>query len=251
MIKVIIANDNDILYKNLSTIALQYKGKIETIKVPLDKLNSFICQIKAKNLIVFDTISPVTFGSNVLKNALNRIDKENIIILVVDFNNLTNTINQKKNKFFHNKKQTNLSLFDTIISIIVDSLKDTSELEKQIDSILWKLGFNSYFKGTIYIKDCILLAYSNNDLLHDMSKLVLKVSEKNNVFNDKIVRSAMDKCLNHILDYLDNKRLYEIFGDNYDGRKISLKYFIDLCIHHLKNQRYCCFNDKKGTTSLK
>ena len=36
-VKVIIANNNDILYSNLSNLVLQHESKIEIIKVPLDK----------------------------------------------------------------------------------------------------------------------------------------------------------------------------------------------------------------------
>lgn len=50
----------------------------------------------------------------------------------------------------------------------------------------------------------------------------------------------MDKSLNNMLDNTDNQIIYEIFEDDYDGRKISLKYFIDLCIRFLEKQRYCC-----------
>ena len=45
----------------------------------------------------------------------------------------------------------------------------------------------------------------------------------------------MDKSLNNMLDNTDIKVIYEIFED-YDGRKISLKYFIDLCIVFWKNK---------------
>lgn len=242
MIKVIIANNNDILYNSLSNIALQYETKIEIVNVPLDKLNSFICRIKPKeNLIILDSITSVTFCSNVLKNALNRIDKENIIILVIDSKNITSIINREKTNSFFRKTHTDFSLFDAV-KIVADSLKDTLELEKNIDSILWKLGFTSYFKGTIYLRDAILLAYNDNELLQDMSTLVIKVAEKNNVLNDKVVRSAMDKSLNNMLDYIDNNVIYDIFRDDYDGRKISLKYFIDLCIRYLEKQRYCCLD---------
>ena len=41
-VKVIIANNNDILYSNLSNLVLQHESKIEIIKVPLDKLYSVI-----------------------------------------------------------------------------------------------------------------------------------------------------------------------------------------------------------------
>lgn len=43
-----------------------------------------------------------------------------------------------------------------------------------------------------------------------------------------------------MLDNTDKQIIYEIFEDDYDGRKISLKYFIDLCISFLEKQRYCC-----------
>ena len=72
--------------------------------------------------------------------------------------------------------------------------------------------------------------------------LVKKVAEKNEISNDKVVRSDIDKLLNNVLDLLDIKIIYDIFGDEYDGRKISLRYFIDLCIRYLENQRYCCLN---------
>ena len=45
MIKVIIANNNDILYNSLSNMALKNDLNIEITNVPMDRLNSFICQI--------------------------------------------------------------------------------------------------------------------------------------------------------------------------------------------------------------
>ncbi len=87
------------------------------------------------------------------------------------------------------------------------------------------------------MKDAILLAYSVKSLLLDMNELIIKVAEKNEVMNYKVVRSAMDKSLNTMLDNTDIKVIYEIFNEDYDGRKISLKYFIDLCIRFLEKQR--------------
>ena len=50
----------------------------------------------------------------------------------------------------------------------------------------------------------------------------------------------MDKSLNNMLNYTDQKIIYGIFQDDYDGRKISLKYFIDLCVHYLEKQIFLC-----------
>ena len=115
------------------------------------------------------------------------------------------------------------------------------ELEKNLDDILWKLGFTSYFKGTIYLKDAILFVYEDKSLLYDMGKLINKVSKKNHKKNQSVIRSDIDKALNHMLDYIDSNVICEIFED-YDGRKISLKYFIDLIVRYLEKQRYYCLN---------
>ena len=61
-IKVIIANNNDILFNSLSNIALENESKIEIVNVPMDKLNTLICQIKPReNLILLDSITSVFF----------------------------------------------------------------------------------------------------------------------------------------------------------------------------------------------
>lgn len=241
-IKVIIANNNDILYNSLSDIALQKTEKIEILNVPIDQLNDFVGQLKAtENLIILDSITSVTFCRNVLKNAIGRFSRTNIIILVIDSSNVTSIINREKSQQFFKKKSLDFQLLD-VISLVSDSLKDTIELEKKIDDILWKMKFNSYFKGTTYLKDAIFFAYTDKKLLSDTQALVKKVAKKNNVLNDKLVRSDIDKVLNNALDLIDKQRIYDIFGDEYDGRKISFRYFIDLCIRFLEKQRYCCFN---------
>lgn len=244
MVKVIIANNNDILFNSLSNITLQYKGKIEIVDVPADKLENFICQIEPQeNLIILDSATSVIFCNNILKYIMNLKDKANVIMLVIDSKTVTNIVSQEKQRhlFFFRKKHTYFSIFDAI-NLITNSVKNITEIERNIDDILWRLGFASYFKGTIYLKDAILFAYSDNKLLQDMNTLVKKVAEKNNIENDKVVRSAMDKSLNNILDFIDNSKIYSIFGDYYDGRKISVKYLIDLCIRYLKKQRYCCLD---------
>lgn len=236
MIKVIIANNNDILYNSLSNLTLHYKGKIELLNVPKDKLKNFICRIKPREpLIILDSNTSIAFYSNILKNMMNQMDKANIIILVIDSKAITNIINQKNSHLFFRKEQSNFSILK-LINIISDTMKDTLEIEKTIDTILWKLGFTTYFKGTIYLKDAILLAYNDKNLLQDMTMLVKKVAEKNNIENNKVVRSAIDKSLNNVLDYLHTDLLYEIFNDDYDGRKVSAKYFIDLCIRYLEKK---------------
>ena len=61
MIKVILTQNNDILYNSLSEIALNYERKIELINVLPDKLAKTICQLKTKeNEIILDANTSVT-----------------------------------------------------------------------------------------------------------------------------------------------------------------------------------------------
>ena len=52
MIKVIIANDNDILYDSLLNVALEKGLDIEVTNVSSDKLNSLIYQIKTEEKVI-------------------------------------------------------------------------------------------------------------------------------------------------------------------------------------------------------
>lgn len=164
MIKVIIANDNDILYNSLSNFSLQNELNIEIRNVTKNGLENIIHKIKTKdNVIILDSATSVTFLQNVMKNATLKMDtrKLNIIILVIDSNS-QKYINQKHHRFFKNQKAT--TLFD-VVDLVSNSLKDSLELEKNSDDILWKLGFTSYFKGTIHLKDAILFVYEDKSLL--------------------------------------------------------------------------------------
>lgn len=244
MIKVIIANDNDIIfYNSLSNLLLQNELNIELIKVPQNKLDKLICKIKAKdNVIILDSKTSVIFVKNILKNAIENVDtkKVNIIILVINSDSISNIKYEYHHHFFRNTNHTNL--FD-IVKLVSDSLNDCLEIEKSADSILRHLGFTYYFKGTIYLRDAILFAYNERKLLFDTKTLVKKVAKKHKIKNDKVVRSDMDRALNSMLNYINKDKIYDIFGNNYDGRVISLKYFIDLCIRYLEEQRYCCLEN--------
>lgn len=242
MVKIVIADGNDILYNSLSNISLQNELNFEIIEVPQYELEKIICKIKPKdNVIILDSITSITFIKNVLNNATEQIDirKTNIIILVLNSNSISHTEYRHSHYFF---KPNNTSIFD-IVKIVSDSLKDTLQLGKSIDDLLWQLGFSTYFKGCIYLKEAIKLAFIDRKLLLDTKKLVNEVAKKHKIKNEKVVRSDMDKLLNNVLNLRDKNNLYEVFGKDYDGRIVSLKYFIDLSVRYLgKEKKYCLEN---------
>ena len=177
MIKIIITNDNDIFYNSLSNILLQNELNIELMKVPQNKLEKLICKIKLKdNIIILDSNTSIIFLQNILKNAIENVDakKVNIIILVIDSNSISNIKYENRHHFFRKRSITNLL---DIVKLVSESLNDCLEIEKSVDEILKRLGFTYYFKGTIYLRDAILLAYNEQGLLFDTKTLVKKVAK--------------------------------------------------------------------------
>lgn len=231
MVKIIIASDNDILYKRLSNIFLQNKLDIQITEVPNCKLEKVICKIAPQDtLIILNTTTLITFCTNIVRNTIEQVDtqKSNIIILVTDSNS------KYQNNHLFSKNENNSIL--EIVNVVSNSFKNCVNLEKSVNDILWQLGFTDYFKGTIYLKEAILLAYNDKQLLLETKSLVKKVAEKNNIEKSNVVRSNMDRALNSMLNFIDKDTIYSVFGKDYDGRTISLKYFICLCIRYLENK---------------
>ena len=252
MIKIIIANNNDILYNSLSEIALKTKEKIEIINVPIDKINSLFCQIIAKeNLIILDSITSVTFCTNILKNAINRIGKRNIVILVID----SNVINAEIKHQLFKKKSINFPIWD-IVGLVSDSLKESLEIERNIDTILWRMGFTSC-KAKGYLKDAILLAYTDKTLLLDTQNLIKKVAEKNNIEND-IYNTGNDKKdhraarISDCPEYCTAKIIYHHrrHAQEQDSQVNSCKtYHLVRCLHQYQNfscTKYTDYSQKQS-----
>lgn len=73
-IRIVIANDNDILFNSLSNLTLQYGSKMEVTNIPKDKIKNFICRIKPRDqLIILDPNTSISFYINLLKYMMNRI----------------------------------------------------------------------------------------------------------------------------------------------------------------------------------
>ena len=71
MIKVIIANDNDILFNSLSNMILQKRLNIEIENISTDKLSSLKFKTKEK-VIILDSITSISFCMNILKMQSNK-----------------------------------------------------------------------------------------------------------------------------------------------------------------------------------
>jgi len=135
---------------------------------------------------------------------------------------------------FNSNKYNFSNIFENVTQgnrVELFSTSDKETVDKTIDDLFWKLGFNPTTKGTTYLKKAISIASDDLSLLYDNKKLLSLVS---NEFNGefKAVRSAIDNSINSMYRYSSDDKIKIVFKDNYDGRKPSTKYFIALCVNY-------------------
>lgn len=210
MIKIIIAcDDNDVLLNKLMNTT-----KLELIHVQKNKNIIIKCLEQLPDMLIIDAkLKHAKFIKTLEK--IYRKNNKNIIITVT------------KNQIY-----VCFDKFDILLDLI-KVLEDFNDSIKAIlDDMLWKLHFNLYSKGTTYLRTAILLAYQDNSLLFDTNKLIKNTANLYNL-NEKNVRNNIDNALNLAFKLDDIKYNIDFFNGFYDGRKISLKYFISLSVHYI------------------
>lgn len=209
MTKILIACDNDILLDKLKKHA-----ELELINIPKNQNIITTCLEQLPDMLIIDAKSN---HSRFLKKLEKKYKKNNKNIITID--------TQSQIYVCFNK-------FDILLDLI-KVLEDFNDSIKNIlDDMLWNLHFNLYSKGTTYLKTAILLAYQDNSLLFDTNKLIKNTAKLYNL-NEKNVRNNIDNALNLAFKLDDIKYDIDFFNGIYDGRKISLKYFISLSVHYI------------------
>lgn len=227
MIKIIITNND-----NLCTILSETLIETKNIEIKnIDNLDQTIIDsyIRTGTNIIFFSSDNYIELLNVLKFIQKNID--DVIILLSNRIILNELLS---NSSFVNSISSKKNLTNTPKNKIYNRTTNTDAIEEYIISMLLNLKFTLYNKGTIYLKDAIFTAFYNEQLLLDTHSLIMQVAKINNE-NYINVRSNIDKCLNSTLDFLNTEMLYDTF-EYYDGRKVSLKYFVYLFVYTLKKQ---------------
>ncbi len=225
MIKIIITNND-----NLCTILSETLIETKNIEIKnIDNLDQTIIDsyIRTGTNIIFFSSDNYIELLNVLKFIQKNID--DVIILLSNRIILNELLS---NSSFVNSISSKKNLTNTPKNKIYNRTTNTDAIEEYIISMLLK--FTLYNKVTIYLKDAIFTAFYNEQLLLDTHSLIMQVAKINNE-NYINVRSNIDKCLNSTLDFLNTEMLYDTF-EYYDGRKVSLKYFVYLFVYTLKKQ---------------
>lgn len=145
-----------------------------------------------------------------------------MIHLIIDVDNakdfdFTNVLSNKSFKILYT--QNNVIIQDT-------------KLAQAFWVLFEKLNFRELTKGTCYLKRTILLAYTDYDLLFDNKKLIEIISQENKL-KPKSIRSAIEYSIDSMYNFTSTNILKEVFGEDYNGDKLSLKDFIGLCVNYL------------------
>lgn len=223
MVKIVIACDND----NLLNI-LENNTQIETIQVEKKETEIIkICKNNFPDMLILD------FNDNGLKT--EKIIKK---IYELDFNkSLVISATNSRTYICFDKIYLLLDLIK-----LFEDFKNTT-LEEKILDMLWLLRFNLYSKGTVYLSEAIALAYYENSYLYDTNELLQKIAKLHNL-DEKNIRNNIDNALS--LAFKDENLKYDIdfFNGYYDGRKVSLKYFITLAVHYISIKLNNEFSDE-------
>lgn len=232
MIKVMIAEDNQSLCDGYRSFLTKDK-EIDVVQCTSDGYSTleFYVQLKP-DVLLLDLDLPAMNGLEIINSLAhlpNEKDKCNIIVITGSFalrNKLSNT--SKVYKII--PKPCNFEeLLHTVKEIHIDYPHsfDTESL----NSLLLKLSFNLYTKGTKYLIDSIILANSNQNLLYNITNLYALVASKNHT-SENIIKWSITNSLSSMNRYVDKKLLYSIFSE-YDGRNLTPKYFISLLLRYI------------------
>lgn len=115
-----------------------------------------------------------------------------------------------------------------------NKLSKEQEVIESLNYLFWKIGFNITSKGTCYLKLAILTAYQKQELAFNNKQLIELVSQNLNIPTHTI-RVAMDNSIKSMYRYSTTEKLNKFFLNSYDGRNLTTKYFILLCINYLNN----------------
>lgn len=111
------------------------------------------------------------------------------------------------------------------------TIKD-DELAQAFSTIFEKLKFKPLSNGTRYLKRAIILAYTDQDLLYKNKKLIELISKEKKI-KPKTIRNAIERSIDDMYNFTPLSALKEVFGESYEGEKLSVKNFIALCVNQL------------------
>ena len=121
--------------------------------------------------------------------------------------------------------------FKVLYTQNIVTIKD-DELAQAFSTIFEKLKFKPLVNGTRYLKRAIIIAYTDQDLLYKNKKLIELISKEKKI-KPKTIRNAIERSIDDMYNFTPLSALKEVFGESYEGEKLSVKNFIALCVNQL------------------
>ena len=254
-ITVLLADDNKEFCDVVSNY-LNSQEDIEIVAVVHDGIEAYnkIESIKP-DVSIIDGIMPRLDGIGVLEkiNRVNRLSTTPICIILsaisqesvtqraielgadyyivkpFDMNSLTNRIRQLKYSFIPNNNKVNNTLSGKFISKYIN-------LEAKVTNILHEIGVPAHIRGYHYIREAIILAVNDIDVLNYITKeLYPSIAKKCNT-----TPSRVERAIRHAIEVAWNRgkvdAIDEIFGytvNNHKGKPTNSE-FIALIADRLR-----------------
>ncbi len=235
MKKIMIADDN----KDFNSCCRNFLTKDSSIDIVTSTIDGLTTLEQYLNLrpdiLLLDLDLPTLNGIEIINRLTSIPEEKNICNIIVMTgsecyrNKITNT-----SKIFKIIPKP-CDMVDILMTIHeIDNVKRPNTINiEDINSLMLKLKFNLYTKGTKYLIDSIIIANNNTDLLYNINDLYSYVAKINNT-NTNLIKWSITNSLSTMNRFVDKGMLYSLF-DEYDGRKMSPKYFIGILIRHIKN----------------
>lgn len=224
MLKLLIADDNLELAKNIFNKIIESNIKIKTVNISVDGKEVIEYLLKEHvDILLLDLQMPGTNGVNVL-NKLNSINyNTKIIIITGDIQLLSLSL---KGNYIIDKIFMKPFVIDDLISYLKLIYNNTNreiykkQIYKNITKILDKFNFNKSSLGYKYLIDSIYVCVENNRIIIPMEKELYKiVASKNNVENFKNIKWIIEKSILKMNQETDKNILYSHFNNAYPTPK--------------------------------
>lgn len=234
MIKIMIAEDNKELALNYRNF-LTNDDKIEVISCTSNGYSTLEEYLKLKpDILLLDLDLPLMNGIEIV-NELSNVPKErnlcNIIIISGAIDLRSKLLNTSKIFKILPKPCSFSELLCTIKETNIYNNNHINLDKNQLNSLLLKLSFNLYSKGTKYLIDCISIANDEPTLLYNISTLYTLIATQNHT-TPQIIKWSICNSLSAMNRFVNKELLYSFFCE-YDGRNLTPKYFITLLLNYI------------------
>ena len=217
-IKVVIADDNELMLDMTSTI-LKNDDDIEVVAELTDGLSILtVIEEKEPDIILLDMVMPLVDGLGVMeqiKENKDRLKKVPAIIVITAANGervtenafalgasyyllkpfdstlLLNRIKQTYREMNETKQNTNNEC-------IIDKKKEDKvyNLEADVTNIIHEIGVPAHIKGYQYLRDAIIMSVDDSDVLNSITKILYpSIASKY-----KTTSSRVERAIRHAIE---------------------------------------------------